>query len=92
MIKGIEKLTEKQIEHMERVNKHHTDCVGLDYKAGMEIIEAWVDERDNVCVRPVSYTHLGRSLFQFCREASQGLHTGTLRLVLLMLFVRGLWM
>jgi len=51
MIKGIEKLTEKQIEHMERVNKHHTDCVGLDYKAGMEIIEAWVDERDNVCVR-----------------------------------------
>ncbi|HHY08908.1 MAG TPA: hypothetical protein GX530_10445 [Corynebacteriales bacterium] len=51
MIKGIEKLTEKQIEHMERVNNHHTDCVGLDYKAGMEIIEAWVDERDNVCVR-----------------------------------------
>lgn len=34
----------------------------------------------------------GRSLFQFCREASQGLHTGALRLVLSMLFVRGLWM
>lgn len=51
MVKGLEKLTEEQKEHMRRVNKLHTDCVGLDYKAGMEIIEAWVDEKNNVCVR-----------------------------------------
>ena len=51
MIKCIEKLTEKQIEHMERVNKLHTDCVGLDYKAGMKITEVWIDENNTVCVR-----------------------------------------
>jgi|ADurb_Cas_01_Slu_FD_contig_31_1604497_length_760_multi_3_in_0_out_0_2 uncharacterized protein (UPF0335 family) len=51
MIKGIEKLTEEQKDLMFRVNKLHTDCVGLDYKAEMEIVETWVDERNNVCVR-----------------------------------------
>lgn len=39
------------MEHMKKVNKLHTDCVGLDYKAGMEIVETWIDERENVCVR-----------------------------------------
>ena len=51
MIKGIEKLTEEQVNHMKKVNSLHTDCVGLEYKAGMEIIEAWVDEKNVVCVR-----------------------------------------
>lgn len=51
MIKGIEKLSQEQKDHMERVNKLHTDCVGLDYKAGMKITEVWIDERNNVCVR-----------------------------------------
>lgn len=51
MVKGIEKLTEEQKQHMARVNKLHTDCVGNDYKAGMEVVEVWVDERNNVCVR-----------------------------------------
>lgn len=51
MIKGIKKLTKEQKEHMERVNKLHTDYVGTDYKAGMKITEVWIDERNNVCVR-----------------------------------------
>ena len=51
MIKGIEKLTKEQVEHMERVNKKHTDGVGLDYKAGMKIIEVWLDEKNTICVR-----------------------------------------
>ncbi len=51
MIKGIEKLNQEQKDHMERVNKLHTDCVGRDYKEGMEITEVWIDERSNVCVR-----------------------------------------
>ena len=51
MIMGIEKLTEEQIEHMKKVNKLHTDCVGLDYKDGMEITEVWIDENNTVCVR-----------------------------------------
>lgn len=51
MIKGIEKLTKEQIRHMEEVNKTHTDCVGLDYKAGMKITEVWLNEKNVVCVR-----------------------------------------
>lgn len=51
MIKGIKKLTKEQKDHMERVNKLHTDCVGTDYKAGMEITKVWLDENNTVCVR-----------------------------------------
>ena len=51
MIKGIEKLTQEQKDHMEKTNKLHRECVGLDYKDGMEIIEAWIDESYTVCVR-----------------------------------------
>ena len=51
MIKGIEKLTKEQVEHMKKVNKLHSDCVGTDYKSGMKVVEAWVDENNNVCVR-----------------------------------------
>ena len=51
MVKGIEKLTEKQKDHMYKTNEFHTQIVGLDYKSGMEIIETWVDENNTVCVR-----------------------------------------
>ena len=51
MIKGIEKLSKEQKDHMKKVNELHTKAVGLEYKAGMEIIETWIDERENVCVR-----------------------------------------
>lgn len=51
MIKGIEKLSKEQQELMLRVNDLHTKCVGTDYKDGMKIIEAWIDERNTVCVR-----------------------------------------
>jgi len=47
MIKGIEKLTEKQKDHMYKTNELHTQIVGLDYKEGMEIIETWVDENNS---------------------------------------------
>ena len=64
MIKGIEKLTKEQKDHMEKVNKLHTDCVGLDYKAGMKIVETWIDKNNTVCVRLKNgdryhYTHAG---------------------------------
>lgn len=51
MIKGIGKLTEVQVNHMKKVNALHTDCVGLEYKAGMEIVEVWLNENNTVCVR-----------------------------------------
>lgn len=51
MIIGIEKLNQEQIDFMVSVNKNHTDCVGLDYKDGMEIIKCWLDEQNTVCVR-----------------------------------------
>ena len=51
MIKGIENLTQEQKELMFRVNKLHTDCVGSDYKSGMEIVETWLNENGTVCVR-----------------------------------------
>jgi len=50
-IQGIEKLNEEQKALMLSVNKLHTDCVGNDYKDGMEIKKVWVDEKGIVCVR-----------------------------------------
>ena len=50
-IKGLENLSEEQQEHILRVNEHHVKCNGTDRQAGMEITEAWVDERDTTCVR-----------------------------------------
>ena len=51
MIKGIEKLSQEQKDHMYKTNGFHTQIVGLDYKSGMEIIETWLDENNTVCVR-----------------------------------------
>lgn len=50
-IKGLEKLSKEQVNHMYEVNELHTQCVGLDYKDGMQITETWVDEDNCVCVR-----------------------------------------
>lgn len=50
-IKDLEKLTEEQKKHMHEVNELHTQCVGSDYKDGMQITQAWVDESNCVCVR-----------------------------------------
>ena len=51
MIKGIERLSQEQKDHMYKTNEFHTQIVGLDYKSGMEIIETWLDENNTVCVR-----------------------------------------
>lgn len=51
MIKGIEKLTKEQKDTMEKTNKLHTEIVGNEYKAGMKIIETWIDENNVLCVK-----------------------------------------
>jgi len=51
MIEGISNLTEAQKELMYQVNELHTKCVGTDYKAGMEIVKAWVNDKGIVCVK-----------------------------------------
>ena len=50
-IEGIEKLTEEQKKLMFEVNALHTYCVGNDYKAGMQIVKVWVNDKGIVCVR-----------------------------------------
>lgn len=50
-IKGLEKLTLEQQELMKSTNERHTLCVGGEYKEGMQIIEAWTNEDNCVCVR-----------------------------------------
>ena len=50
-IEGIDKLTKEQKKLMFEVNALHTSCVGNEYKAGMEIVKAWVNDKDIVCVR-----------------------------------------
>ena len=50
-IEGIEKLTEEQKKLMFEVNALQTSCVGNDYKAGMQIVKAWVNDKDIICVR-----------------------------------------
>lgn len=50
-IEGIEKLTEEQKKLIFEVNALHTSCVGNDYKAGMQIVKTWVNDKGIVCVR-----------------------------------------
>ena len=50
-IEGIEKLTEEQKKLMFEVNALHTNCVGNDYKAGMQITKVWIDDNNTVCVK-----------------------------------------
>lgn len=51
MIYGADKLSKEQRELMYRVNELHTKCVGNEYKAGMEIVKAWVNDKGIVCVK-----------------------------------------
>ena len=50
-IEGIEKLTEEQKKLMFEVNALHMSGVGNDYKAGMQIVKVWVNDKGIVCVR-----------------------------------------
>lgn len=50
-IAGISKLTKEQRELMFAVNALHTSCVGNDYKAGMQIVKTWVNDKGIVCVK-----------------------------------------
>lgn len=50
MIKGIEYLTDKQLEIMAKTNERHRNAVGLKYKDGMEIKKVWI-ENGVVCVK-----------------------------------------
>ncbi len=50
-IKGLSKLSEKQKTHMFEVNKIHVDCNGSARQKNMQIVEAWIDEDNCVCVR-----------------------------------------
>ena len=50
-IEGIEKLTEEQKKLIFKVNALHTSCVGSDYKEGMQIVKALVNNKDIICVR-----------------------------------------
>ena len=50
-IEGIDKLTKEQKELMFAVNNLHTKCVGNEYKTGMEIVKAWVNDKGIVCVK-----------------------------------------
>lgn len=50
-IKGLSKLTEEQKLHMFEVNKIHVACNGTERKKNMKIVEAWINERNCVCVR-----------------------------------------
>ena len=50
-IDGISKLTKEQRDLMFAVNELHKKCVGNEYKEGMEIMKAWVNDKGIVCVR-----------------------------------------
>ena len=50
-IDGISKLTKEQRDLMFAVNKLHKKCVGIKYKAGMQIVKTWVNDKGIVCVK-----------------------------------------
>ncbi len=48
MVKGIEKLNDKQKERLFRINEQHTQSVGDDYKSSMKIVEVYVDTTNTI--------------------------------------------
>lgn len=50
MIKGIEHLTDEQIDIMVKTNERHRNAVGHDYKDGMDITKVWIED-GVVCVK-----------------------------------------
>ena len=50
MIKGLEKLNDRQKEILFKTNELHKNAVGNDYKDGISIVKVWL-EKGVVCVR-----------------------------------------
>ena len=50
MIKGLEKLNDRQKEILFKTNKLHKNAVGNDYKDGISIVKVWL-EKGVVCAR-----------------------------------------
>ena len=50
MIKGLEKLNDRQKEILFKTNELHKNAVGNDYKDGICIVKVWL-EKGVVCVR-----------------------------------------
>lgn len=50
-IKGLSKLSKEQIQHMFEVHKIHVACNGSKRQKNMDIVKAWVDKENCVCVR-----------------------------------------
>ena len=50
MIKGLEKLNDRQKEILVKTNELHKNAVGNDYKDGISIVKVWL-EKGVVCVR-----------------------------------------
>ena len=50
MIKGLEKLTEKQKEILFETNQRHKNAVGNDYKDTASIVKVWIED-GIVCAR-----------------------------------------
>ena len=50
MIKGLEKLNDRQKEILFKTNEIHKNAVGNDYKDGISIVKVWL-EKGVVCVR-----------------------------------------
>ena len=50
MIKGLEKLNDRQKEILFKTNELHKNAVGNDYKDGISIVKVWL-EKVVVCVR-----------------------------------------
>ena len=50
MIKGLEKLNDRQKEILFKTNELHKNAVGNDYKDGISIVEVWL-EKGVVCTR-----------------------------------------
>ena len=49
MIKGLEKLNDRQKEILFKTNELHKNAVGNDYKDGISIVKVWL-EKGVVCV------------------------------------------
>ena len=50
MIKGLEKLNDRQKEILFKTNELHKNAVGNDYKDGISIVKVWL-EKGVVCIR-----------------------------------------
>ena len=61
MIKGLEKINDRQKEILFKTNELHKNAVGNDYKDGISVVEVWLG-KGVVCARLTNgewyhYTH-----------------------------------